>query len=116
MSESSEITSLVERLQQELRLIDREANAGINLAREFLDCFPENARFIQIFAVFNSAILFAETQRRRIQSIVENLSAINTVTKEEFQEAGEDLSAELGRILETKMRVSNLKNRLESLR
>lgn len=60
-------------------------------------------------------MLFVETQKRRIRSIVENLSATQTNTDEEIQEAGEDLAAELGRVLETKTLVSNLKKRLENL-
>jgi hypothetical protein len=37
------------------------------------------------------------------------------VTDEVIQEAGEDLSIELGRVLETKIRVSNIRSRLENL-
>ena len=60
-------------------------------------------------------MLLVDTQRRRIRSIVENLSANQTNTDEEIQESGEDLASELGRVLETKTLVSNLKNRLENL-
>ena len=44
----------------------------------------EDARLIQFFASFSSAMLFVETQRRRIRSIVENLSATQTNTDEEI--------------------------------
>jgi len=75
--------------------------------------FPTQFYFFgDMYAIFvSSAMLFVETQRRRIRSIVENLSATQTNTDEEIQEAGEDLASELGRVLETKMLVSNLKNR-----
>ncbi len=110
-----EFTALVEQLNQELNQIEQEATTGLILTRAILDRFPENARLIQFFASFSSAMLFVETQRRRIRSILENLSATETNTDEEIQEAGEDLAGELGRVLETKTLVNNLKNRLENL-
>lgn len=68
-----------------------------------------------MLAFLNSARFYADSERSRIQTIVETLSQSNQTTGEEIQEAGEDLSAKLGRILETKMRVIRAKNRLENL-
>lgn len=68
-----------------------------------------------MLAFLNSVIFWLNTERRRIQTIVESLSLNDEITSEEIQMAGEDLSTKLGRILETKLRVSNLKSRLENL-
>ena len=111
----SEINALADRLNQELNQLEQEATEGVAIARNILDSFPNNARLIQFFAVFNNTIFFVETERRRIRSIVENLSGSESTTYEEIQEAGEDLASELGRVLEAKIAVSNLKNRLENL-
>ena len=53
--------------------------------------------------------MFVEVERRRIRSIVENISLLNTVTDTDIKEVGEDLAAEMGRIVETKSTTANLK-------
>ncbi len=111
----SEINDLIERLNQELNKVEQESRVGLSLAQALLNRFPENARLIQLFASFNSAIFFSEIERRRIKSIIENFSGDNLATEEEIQEVGEDLASELGRVLETKMLISNLKQRLDNL-
>ncbi|MEL6441501.1 MAG: restriction endonuclease subunit S [Cyanobacteria bacterium J06621_8] len=110
-----EINSLVESLNQQLDEIEYEAAKGQNLARMILDKFPNNASLVQFFATFSNALLFVEVERRRIKSILENISLLDTVTDADIKELGEDLSAEMGRILETKSMIVNLKQRLESL-
>jgi hypothetical protein len=80
-----------------------------------LDNFPNNARLVQFFATFSNALLFAEVERRRIQSIIKNISSLNIITEETIQEAGENLSLEMGKVLETKSLIINLKERLEDL-
>ncbi len=110
-----EINSIVESLNQELDEIEQIAIAGQNLARVILDKFPSNARLIQFFATFSNALLFAEVEKRRIKSIIENISSLKIVTEEDKREVGEDLSSEMGRILETKSLIINLKERLENL-
>ncbi|MBW4576001.1 MAG: restriction endonuclease subunit S [Aphanothece sp. CMT-3BRIN-NPC111] len=111
----SKITALVDRVNQELNQLEQLATEGLTLTRVLLARFGENARFIQFFASFSSAMLFVETEKRRLRSIVKNLSITDVTTDEEIQEAGEDLATELGRVLETKMLIGNLKNRLENL-
>jgi hypothetical protein len=115
MTLPSNINDLIEQLNQELTIIEEDATVGLSLARSILDRFPENAGLVQIFASFSSAMLFVETERRRIQSISVNLLANEKISDDEIQEAGEDLSSELGRVLETKMLISRLRNRLEDL-
>lgn len=115
MTIPSNINSIVESLNQELDEIERIATVGQIIARQILDKFPNNARLVQFFATFSNTLLFAELERRRIQSIIENISSLNIVTEETIQEVGEDLSSEMGKVLETKSLIINLKERLEDL-
>ena len=110
-----EINSIVESINQELNEIEQQGTAGQNLARIILDKFPNNARLVQFFATFSNAILFVEVEKRRIISIIENIALLNIVTDEDIQEVGEDLSAEMGKVLETKNLIITLKRRLENL-
>lgn len=109
-----EISALIDRLNQELDQTEQEATEGLNLARAALSRFPNHALLIQFFAYFNSVLLFVETFRRQTQNTVEHISAAD-VTDVEISEAGEDLGAILGRVLETKIAVGGIINRLESL-
>lgn len=115
MTIPSEINSIVESLNQELDEIEQIAIAGQNLARVILDKFPSNARLVQFFATFSNALLFAEVEKRRINSIIENISSLNILREEDKREVGEDLSSEMGKVLETKTLIINLKERLENL-
>ncbi|MEM7593707.1 MAG: hypothetical protein AAF383_19715 [Cyanobacteria bacterium P01_A01_bin.83] len=68
---------------------------------------------IQLFATLNNYILFADNTRRRISEIERYLNK-EELSDDELQEAGEDLSEQLGRVLEAKIIVNNIKERLES--
>ena len=48
-------------------------------------------------------------------AIPSEITALIDKTEAEIQEAGEDLATKLGRVLETKTTVINIKNRLENL-
>jgi len=115
MSIPSEIAALVERFNQELNEIERSASLGLDLARVILERFPNNFTVIQLFAFLNTAMFFVDTSRRRIQTIVEHLSSTDANTESEIQEAGEDLATDLGQSLEIKIRISQVKTRLENL-
>lgn len=110
-----EINSIVNDLNRELDEIEQQAIEGQNLARIILDKFPNNAKLVQFFATFGNSVLFVEVEKRRIRSIIENIDILDIVTNEDIQEAGEDLSAEMGKVLETKNLITNLKQRLENL-
>ena len=112
MTLPSNINGLIERLNHELRNLDRELFQSMELIRSRINLFPENLILIQLFATFNNYILFAENTRRRINEIERYLSKKN-LSDDELQEAGEDLSEQLGRILEAKIIVNNIKERLE---
>jgi hypothetical protein len=110
----SEIQSLVDRLDRELEEIEREATEGLNLVRPILSNFPDNFILTQFFASLNNLLLFVEISRRRININVNRISS-NDVTSSEILEAGEDLGTELGRILEVKISVKRIIDRLQEL-
>lgn len=107
MSIPSEIDLLVQRLNRELTIIEQETIEGINLVRPLLSRFPENLRLIQFFSLLNNILLFVEISIRRIQAIIERVSA-SDVTLEDIQESGEDLSSLLGQVLESKIEVNSI--------
>jgi hypothetical protein len=113
MSIPSEIAVIIERLNQELSQIEQEATEGLNTVRVRLEHFPENAALIQVFAILNNYILFVEISRRRID-YARIVLLSETMTNEQIQEAGETLSELLGRVLEAKVIVSRIKNRLDN--
>jgi hypothetical protein len=108
------ITDLIERLERELALTEREVNEGINLVRLPLSRFPENTLLVQFFAYLNNVIFLVENYRQRIRSTLELLSEVD-VEREEANDAIEELATMLGVVLETKIRVENIVNRLRNL-
>jgi hypothetical protein len=114
MSVPPEIDSLIERLNQELSQSEQLVINGINLVKLILSRFPDNARMIELFAVLTNVLLFVEITRRRIQFTVDTISSPN-LSSEVLQEAGEDLSEMLGRVLENKMLTSRTVAILEDL-
>ena len=113
MSIPSEIEKIIERLNQELEIIERDATFGLNLIRNRLERFPDNQALIQLFATIGNYIVFVEISRRRIDYANIVLLA-EVITDEQIQEIGQTLSELLGRVLEAKVIVSNIKNRLNS--
>jgi hypothetical protein len=109
-----EIQSLIERLNLELEITEREANEGLSLVRPILSSFPDNVRLIQFVALFNNGLLFVEISRRRIRAIAERLNAPD-ITTAEIQEAGEDLGVLLGQCLEAKIRSKTILDILKDL-
>lgn len=62
----SEITGLIQRLNQELNEIKKESELGLNLAKGSLEQYPDNLALIQLFAMLNNYLLFVEICQRRI--------------------------------------------------
>ena len=110
----SNFNTLVERINQELNNLDHELYQAIELIRERLILFPGNIISMQLFVTFNNYALFTENTKRRIQEILKYLAVNETLSDRDIQEAGEDLSEQLGRILEAKIIVNNIKIRLEN--
>jgi GTP1/Obg family GTP-binding protein len=111
----SKIRVLVEQLNEELNFVEQVTGIAIDLTRPLLRRFPDNETFVQFFAYLHSTLLLVETDRRQIQRIVEGLSELDKITEDVVQDAGETLATELGRIIEAKLVVSQIKSRLENL-
>jgi GTP1/Obg family GTP-binding protein len=111
----SKILVLVEQLNEELNFIEQVTGIAMDLTRTLLGRFPNNETFVQFFAYLNSTLLLVETDRRQIRRIVEGLSELDEITEDVVQDAGETLATELGRIIEAKLVVSQIKSRLENL-
>lgn len=88
---------------------------GASLVRALLSRFPDNVRLIQFFSFFSNALLFIEISRRRVQALVERVSAPDVVG-EEIQVVGEDLATLLGRVLEAKISSRRILDIVEQLR
>ena len=108
------IAAVINRLNQELDEIERQANAAENLVRTALSRLPENVMLRQTLDYLNDVRQFVDDSRSVIASDVESLSG-SDVTNAEIQQLGEDLSASLGMTLEIKMQVERLLSRLEEL-
>ena len=113
MSLPSNINALIKRLDHEIDRLEDELSQSIGLIRYRINLFSENIILIQLFATLNNYILFAKNTRGRISEIERYLSK-EDLSNDELQEAGEDLSEQLGRVLEAKIIVNNIKERLES--
>jgi ABC-type transporter Mla subunit MlaD len=114
MAIPSTLQNLIAQLNQELAQTEQEATKGLNLVRELLSRFPDNALLTQFFASFNNVLLFVDIYKRQTQDIV-NLLSTNDVTVEEIQEAGEDLGSILGRVLEARIEVTSTITHLQRL-
>ena len=112
MTFSSNTNALIKRLNHEINNLEHELSQSIRLIRSRINLFPKNIILIQLFATLNNYILFVENTRRRISEIERYLSK-EDLSDDELQEAGEDLSEQLGRVLEAKIIVNNIKERLE---
>jgi hypothetical protein len=104
---------LVEQIDREIDNLDTELSQAIQLVRARITLFPNNIISIQLFALLNNYALFSENTRRRIQETISYLTTSEMISIQDIDEAGEDLSEQLGRILEAKVVVSNIKKRLE---
>jgi hypothetical protein len=109
-----ELTDLILQLNRELEQTKRKANDGINLVRLPLSRFPENTLLVQFFAYLNNVVFLVENYSERIKATLEFLSEVD-VKSEEVQEAAEELATMLGIVLETKIRVETIVNRLKNL-
>lgn len=111
MSITPAIRELSNRLNQELEQLEQILTEGLDLVRVPLSRFPENSILVQFFAYLSNVLFFISNYRQEISRILELLS-VTEVTMDEIEEAGQRLSTMLGVVLETKMRVESIVNRL----
>ncbi|WP_146138144.1 hypothetical protein [Chamaesiphon polymorphus] len=69
--------------------------------------------YLAKFDLLNYYMLFSENTRRRIEETIQYVTTDETLSSSDIQAAREDLLEQLGRILEAKTVVINIKNRLE---
>lgn len=60
-------------------------------------------------------MFLVDTDRKRIQAIIKNCTAVDVITDDDIKMTGEVLATELGRIIEAKIAVNEIKTRLENL-
>jgi hypothetical protein len=114
MTLPSSLNPLFEQLDNELNTLQNDLSRAIELTRIRINLFPDNTASIQLFAILSNYSLFMENTRKQIREIVQYLTNQDNLSEQDIHEAGEDLSEQLGRVLEAKMVVSNIKNRLEN--
>lgn len=114
MSIPPEIQSLIDRLNLELEIIEREATEGENLVRQLMSLFPNNALLIQFFAYWQTTRFFIVNARRRIDEAREQLLK-QPEESEIVRELAEDLATLLGEVIETKIRSRAILDRLRNL-
>lgn len=111
----SELNALIDRLKQELNQIEQQSAVGLNFAKISLERFPDNSVLIDLFAFLNASLFYAQRTRTIIEERLNYLAIIDRITEREIPEAGEEFSIELGRAIETRLRVINIIQRLEKL-
>ena len=104
---------LVAQIDREINLLATELSQAIQLVRARISLFPNNIILIQLFALLNNYTLFLENTQRRIRETIQYVTTDETLSSVDIQAAGEELSEQLGRILEAKIVVSNIRKRLE---
>jgi hypothetical protein len=109
-----EISNIIARLNQELTTIEQDATRGMSLLNSALDLFPNNNILVQFFAFLNNILFMADSYKRQIQTIVDRISP-DDVPTEVVQDAGEELGNLLGRVLEAKIGMERILDRLENL-
>jgi hypothetical protein len=113
MALPSHFNDLVQKLDIELDELNGILTQSISIIRERINLFPENIILMQLYSSLNNYFLFAQNTQRRIQEATQYLSVNENISEENIREFGEDLSEQLGRIIEAKIVVSTIKNRLE---
>ncbi len=114
MTIPSDLQSLFSRLNDELRLLEQIATDGLNKLRPILNNFPNNDILVSFFGSLNNVLFLVEVYERRIEAL-SDLFLDNDVTRDTIQEVGEELGDLLGRMIETKVQVQGIVNRIEGL-
>jgi type VI protein secretion system component VasA len=113
MSLPPNFNNLVQQIGIELNELNSDLTQSIKIVREVINLFPENIVLMQLYSTLNNYTLFAQNTQRRTQEAIQYLAVSENISEENIQEFGEDLSEQLGRIIEAKIVVSTIKNRLE---
>jgi hypothetical protein len=104
---------LVQQIIIELNELNSDLTQSIRIVRERLNLFPENIILMQLYSTLNNYVLFTQNTQRRTQEAIQYFAINKNVSEENIREFGEDLSEQLGRIIEAKIVVNTIRNRLE---
>jgi len=108
-----DFNDLVQQIGIELNELNSLLTQSIKIVRERINLFPENIILMQLYSTLHNFTLFAQNTQRRTQETIQYLVVNENTSEENIQECGEDLSEQLGRIIEAKIVVNTIKNRLE---
>ena len=114
MSIPPEIQSTIEQINTELNYIQQHTQHGLDLLRPLLDRFPNNNLLVQFYGYLNNSLFAVDIYQRRIKLIFE-LFQQETLSIEQIQSIGEELSDLLDRTLESKIGLENIIRRLKAL-
>ncbi len=113
MALPSNFNDLVRQIGIEMDELNSVLTQSIRIVRERINLFPENIVLMQLYSTLNNYALFAQNTQRRTQEAMQYLAATENISEENIREFGEDLSEQLGRIIEAKIVVNSIKNRLD---
>jgi hypothetical protein len=113
MALPSSFNDLVQQIDIELTELNSVLTQSIRIVRERISLFPENITLMQIYSTLNNYALFSQNTQRRTQELMRYLALNENISAVNVQEFGEDLSEQLGRIIEAKIVVNTIKSRLE---
>lgn len=114
MSALEALETLVEQLTQELDQVQQTAQQGLEITQAKRLVSPDDEELTQLFAIFNNVSFFVQSYRGRIRETVRVLSRTN-LQPSQLQDAGQDLAALLGVVLEAKLLAENAVRRLSEL-
>jgi hypothetical protein len=113
MALPSNFNDLVRQIGIEMDELNSVLTHSIRIVRERINLFPENIVLMQLYSTLNNYALFAQNTQRRTQETIQYLAVTENISEENIREFGEDLSEQLGRIIEAKIVVNSIKNRLD---
>jgi hypothetical protein len=107
MTVPDELNNLIDRLNQELNEIEQISIEGIDLLRIVLKRFPDNIALTELFAFLSVSLFYAQRTRSAVNERLTYLS-----NPMDVQEIAEDFALELGRAVETKIKIIYITERL----
>jgi len=110
-----EVNALLARFNHELDLIEQDATEGLKLTRTISERFSHQA-LIQTFAFFNNALFFVNTQKIRLQMIIDEISFLDEAMDKKIQVLTQTLDNEIDRILEVKKVIEEIIQNLNRLK
>lgn len=106
------IRVLIAQINREITETKQEVEAALRIIRPLLNSFPGSEYLIQSFAALSNVDFFASNLSNQIENIVSQISPAGVPDKI-ITEAGEELGAILGRVLEAKINASSIKRQWE---